>query len=119
MSDEVDLEALMQDGTTPYAMASRPAASFRARGYDYDHEVLVTLPPSYDVSPQRAYPVVRIAHRQPHGVPGGEHAQVSVARAQNPALHESGSLHGAAAMVADGLQYLYADDAEKLTPLLA
>lgn len=58
MSDEVDLEALMQDGTTPYAMASRPAASFRARGYDYDHEVLVTLPPSYDVSPQRAYPVV-------------------------------------------------------------
>lgn len=58
MSDEVDFEALLQDSAAPYAMASQPAASFRARGYDYDHEVLVTLPPSYDVSPQRSYPVV-------------------------------------------------------------
>ena len=58
MSDEVDLMEMTQDSHVPYAMASRPAESFRARGYDYDHEVLVTLPPSYDVSPDRSYPVV-------------------------------------------------------------
>ena len=58
MSDEVDVMEMMQDSHVPYSMASRPAESFRARGYDYDHEVLVTLPPSYDVSPDRSYPVV-------------------------------------------------------------
>ena len=58
MSDEVDVMAMMQDSHVPYAMASRPAESFRAQGYDYDHEVLVTLPPSYAVSPDRSYPVV-------------------------------------------------------------
>ena len=51
MSDEVDAMEMMQDSHVPYSMASRPAESFPARGYDYDHEVLVTLPPSYDVSP--------------------------------------------------------------------
>jgi predicted alpha/beta superfamily hydrolase len=43
---------------TPYAMASEPSQLFRAEGYDYDHEVLVTLPPSYPVSPDKSYPVV-------------------------------------------------------------
>lgn len=42
----------------PYSMASEPPLSFRADAYDYDHEVLVTLPASYSVSPDRAYPVL-------------------------------------------------------------
>ncbi|MCY4074005.1 MAG: hypothetical protein OXH04_01085 [Acidobacteria bacterium] len=58
MSDEVDLEQLMQDSQVPYAMASEPPLSFRAEGYDYDHEVLVTLPPSHSVAPDRSYPVL-------------------------------------------------------------
>ena len=45
---------IMQDSTVPYAMASEPPLSFRAEGYDYDHEVLVTLPRSYSVAPSRA-----------------------------------------------------------------
>jgi predicted alpha/beta superfamily hydrolase len=46
------------DPSVPLAMASEPSQSFRADGYDYDHEVLVTLPPSYSVSPDRFYPVI-------------------------------------------------------------
>ena len=42
----------------PYTMTSEPPLSFRAAGYDYDHEVLVSLPTSYSVSPDRSYPVV-------------------------------------------------------------
>lgn len=43
---------------TPYAMTSEPPQSFRAEGFDYDHEVLVKLPASYSVSPDRSYPVL-------------------------------------------------------------
>ena len=58
MSDDVDVTQMMQDSSVPYAMASEPPLSFRAKGYDYDHEVLVTLPPSYSVSPDKSYPVL-------------------------------------------------------------
>ena len=58
MSDKIDPAQLIQDSSVPYAMASEPALSFRAKGYDYDHEVLVTLPPSYSVSPDTSYPVL-------------------------------------------------------------
>ena len=58
MSDTIDPTQLIQDSSVPYAMASEPALSFRAKGYDYDHEVLVTLPPSYSVSPDKSYPVL-------------------------------------------------------------
>lgn len=42
----------------PYAMSWEQPTHFRAEGYDYDHEVLVALPPSYHVSPERSYPVL-------------------------------------------------------------
>ena len=58
MSDEIDVERMLQDSDVPYAMASEPPLSFRAAGYDYDHEVLVTLPRSHAVSPDRTYPVL-------------------------------------------------------------
>ena len=58
MSDETDLTQMLQDSDVPYAMASEPPLSFRAEGYDYDHEVLVTLPASHSVSPDRSYPVL-------------------------------------------------------------
>ena len=70
---EADLEQMMQDTVTPYSMASEPPLSFRARGYDYDHEVLVTLPPSHSVAPDRSYPAVwamdgTMAHRLIAGI---------------------------------------------------
>lgn len=46
------------DSIAPYTMTNEPPLSFRAEGYDYDHEVLVSLPTSYSVSPDRSYPVV-------------------------------------------------------------
>ncbi len=42
----------------PYAMSWEEPAQFRAEGYDYDHEVLIALPPSYHASPERSYPVL-------------------------------------------------------------
>ena len=42
----------------PYAMSWEEPIAVRAEGYDYDHEVLVALPPSYHVSPERSYPVL-------------------------------------------------------------
>ena len=42
----------------PYAMSWEEPLSVRADGYDYDHEVLVALPPSYHLSPERSYPVL-------------------------------------------------------------
>ena len=51
MSDQIDMESFVQDDSVPYAMASEPPLSFRGAGYDYDHEVLVTLPASYPVAP--------------------------------------------------------------------
>lgn len=42
----------------PYAMSWEEPISIRAAGYDYDHEVLVALPPSYHVSPDRSYPML-------------------------------------------------------------
>jgi predicted alpha/beta superfamily hydrolase len=56
--DNHDNAEATQDIIVPYAMASEPPLSFRAEGYDYDHEVLVTLPRSYTVSPERSYPVL-------------------------------------------------------------
>ncbi|MYA09855.1 MAG: hypothetical protein F4237_09810 [Gemmatimonadetes bacterium] len=44
--------------TIPYAMSWEEPAYARAHGFDYDHEVLVALPPSYHVSPDRHYPVL-------------------------------------------------------------
>ena len=44
--------------TIPYAMSWEEPAYARADGYDYDHEILVALPPSYHVSPDRHYPVL-------------------------------------------------------------
>ena len=58
MSDEIDVERMLQDSDVPYAMASEPPLSFRAEGYDYDHEVLVTLPRSHPVARDRSYPVL-------------------------------------------------------------
>jgi predicted alpha/beta superfamily hydrolase len=54
----VNFEEMILDASVPYAMSSEPPLSFRAEGYDYDHEVLVTLPASYSVSPERSYPVL-------------------------------------------------------------
>ena len=39
-------------------MASEPPLSFRAEGYDNDHEVLVWLTRSYPVSLDRPYPAL-------------------------------------------------------------
>ena len=58
MSDELELSKLATEGNVPYAMSSEPPLSFRADGYDYDHEVRVMLPPSHAVSPGRSYPVL-------------------------------------------------------------
>jgi len=44
--------------TIPYAMSWEEPARARAEGYDHDHEILVALPPSYHVSPERSYPVL-------------------------------------------------------------
>ncbi len=46
------------DPVAPYAMSREPSLSVRADGYDYDHEVLIALPASYHVSPERRYPVL-------------------------------------------------------------
>lgn len=56
--DHVNNAEAAPDTIVPYAMASEPPLAFRAEGYDYDHEVLVTLPRSYTVSPNRSYPVL-------------------------------------------------------------
>ena len=58
MSESMEFLEEMQQNPQPYAMASEPPLSFRAEGYDYDHEVLVSLPASHGVSPDRSYPVV-------------------------------------------------------------
>ena len=42
----------------PYAMSWEEPVRVRAEGYDYDHEVLIALPQSYHVSPERSYPVL-------------------------------------------------------------
>ena len=42
----------------PYAMSWEDPAMVRADGFDHDHEVLIALPPSYHVSPERHYPVL-------------------------------------------------------------
>ncbi|MYE16761.1 MAG: hypothetical protein F4Y07_09815 [Gemmatimonadetes bacterium] len=42
----------------PYAMSWEEPISVRAEGFDYDHEVLIALPQSYHVSPERSYPVL-------------------------------------------------------------
>ena len=52
-NDQVDSKELAQDSIVPCAMASEPPLYFRMEGYDYDHEVLVTLPASYPVSPDQ------------------------------------------------------------------
>ncbi len=41
-----------------YAMTQLPAMQYRAEGYDYDHEVLVALPATYDALPDKRYPVL-------------------------------------------------------------
>ena len=50
----------MSDAGTiiPYAGSSEPPFRLRAEGYDYEHEILVGLPPSYQVCPERSYPVL-------------------------------------------------------------
>ncbi len=48
----------MTSSTAPYAMSLEPPMKVRAEGYDYDHEVLIALPASYSVSPERSYPVL-------------------------------------------------------------
>lgn len=58
MSETTEFMQEMQESQQPYAMASEPPLSFRAKGYDYDHEVLVTLPASHSVAPDRSYPVL-------------------------------------------------------------
>jgi predicted alpha/beta superfamily hydrolase len=42
----------------PYAMSHQQSRMVRAEGYDYDHEVLIALPPGYHTSPDRAFPVL-------------------------------------------------------------
>ncbi|MXV94361.1 MAG: hypothetical protein F4Z92_00440, partial [Gemmatimonadetes bacterium] len=42
----------------PYAMSWEEPISVRAEGFDYDHEVLIALPQSHHVSPERSYPVL-------------------------------------------------------------
>src|SRR5690349_3248914 len=42
----------------PYAMSHEPSRMVRAEGYDYDHEVLVALPPSYHAAPEKDFPVL-------------------------------------------------------------
>ena len=42
----------------PYAMSFEEPFSVRAKGYDYDHEVLISLPASYHTSPGKSYPVL-------------------------------------------------------------
>ena len=48
----------MTSSAAPYAMSHEPPMRVRAEGYDYDHEVLIALPASYSVSPDRSYPVL-------------------------------------------------------------
>jgi predicted alpha/beta superfamily hydrolase len=43
---------------TPLGMSRKAPMSFRAAGFAYDHEVLIALPPSYYVEPDRSYPVL-------------------------------------------------------------
>jgi predicted alpha/beta superfamily hydrolase len=57
-NDKVDSKELVQESIVPCAMTSEPPLYFRMEGNDYDHEVLVTLPASYSVSPDRSYPVL-------------------------------------------------------------
>lgn len=42
----------------PASMTFEPPGYFRAEGFDYDHEVIVVLPPSYHTQPDRKYPVM-------------------------------------------------------------
>jgi len=51
-------DTALSEAILPYVGRSEPAFSLRAPGYDYDHEILVGLPPSYDLEPDRSYPVV-------------------------------------------------------------
>ena len=50
----------MSDAGTiiPYAGSSEPPFRLRAEGCDCEHEILVGLPPSYQVCPERSYPVL-------------------------------------------------------------
>lgn len=43
---------------TPIGLSREEPKAFRAAGYEYDHEVLIALPPSYHVTPDRSYPVL-------------------------------------------------------------
>ena len=92
MSDQIYMESFIQDDSVPYAMASEPPLSFRGEGYDYDHEVLVTLPASYPVAPDRSYPVLWAM---------------------------DGPLQHMLVAFADGLEHLYAAEVEKPAQLPA
>ncbi len=48
---------LMAEGAH-YAMSQEPPLYLRADGYDYDHEILVALPATYNAFPNREYPVL-------------------------------------------------------------
>jgi len=41
-----------------YAMSHEPPVMMRAHGFEYDHEILVALPATYDVNPGKRYPVL-------------------------------------------------------------
>ncbi|MCY3547381.1 MAG: alpha/beta hydrolase-fold protein [Gemmatimonadetes bacterium] len=58
VSQNADASAPAAAQVVPYAMSWEEPAQVRAEGYDYDHEVLVALPPSYHTSPERSYPVL-------------------------------------------------------------
>ena len=48
---------LMTEGAH-YAMSQEPPIYLRADGYDYDHEILVALPATYQAQPDKLYPVL-------------------------------------------------------------
>ena len=47
-----------QPAAPHYAMSPAEQMNVRADGFEYDHRILVSLPPSYSTSPDRSYPVV-------------------------------------------------------------
>ena len=57
-NDEVASKEPTPEANVPSCMVSQPPLYFRMKGYDYDHEVLVTLPASYPVYPDQSYPVL-------------------------------------------------------------
>jgi len=57
-SQDANVSAPAAAQVVPYAMSWEEPAQVRAEGYVYDHEVLVALPPSYHLSPDRSYPVL-------------------------------------------------------------